>query len=550
MSEHRPSWWTQQGAESADEDYWDLLGSNNFGTHVHQEYTSDECTHDIADEQELVDSDSTEHNTPHAQMYEADEVLEIYRIAKQKEYLENNPFPHIVSGQASSKMGEKPQEGTFNTPSDLIQPSVDNESLPAVNTATSADREEPSQPEVDSTNTVQTSEDTRQWSKIKEASSVNEDEVLESSFNVLESSQHPGYSANPSGVNTNGLDLGHGSALMPWETLHGTELPVIQNLGSDVLQNSFSGDQSLYHGHIQDGFSNVAGQLQFDGDWSWRDQEEMSSFQNLPENSGQQQFYFEFNADELKKIDDLVADTEATDTDVHDDQPSFQSLPENNGLQQFQFEFNAEELNQIDDLVAGRSFAEVPDTDAHDDQRISKRLEKGKGESSQDHSHKQKRPAYHSPYSHEAVEDSYDHVSPSGSQQLSAVNTPIVDSGYGTARMSRGSTNGLIPTTSKQSNHVVGQASHGGTQTIPIINPSTNEADADTDDAEDSDSDDDLDEDVPNDVTFETYEENDRLIVEDPPRKNRGRTGVRNGHEVWFNPKTSKWRKFNLSTPP
>lgn len=50
-------------------------------------------------------------------------------------------------------------------------------------------------------------------------------------------------------------------------------------------------------------------------------------------------------------------------------------------------------------------------------------------------------------------------------------------------------------------------------------------------------------EDVPNDVHFETFGENDRTIVENPHRAGHGRTGMRNGHQVWFDPDTSKWRK-------
>ena len=41
---------------------------------------------------------------------------------------------------------------------------------------------------------------------------------------------------------------------------------------------------------------------------------------------------------------------------------------------------------------------------------------------------------------------------------------------------------------------------------------------------------------------FPTYEENDASIREDPHQKDRGRTGNRNGHEVGFNPQTSKWQ--------
>ncbi len=48
---------------------------------------------------------------------------------------------------------------------------------------------------------------------------------------------------------------------------------------------------------------------------------------------------------------------------------------------------------------------------------------------------------------------------------------------------------------------------------------------------------------VSDQVTFETYEENDPLITVDHPiQKGWGRTGKRNGEEVWFNPETRKWQ--------
>lgn len=50
----------------------------------------------------------------------------------------------------------------------------------------------------------------------------------------------------------------------------------------------------------------------------------------------------------------------------------------------------------------------------------------------------------------------------------------------------------------------------------------------------------------PSEVEFETYEENDPHIEKDPPRKEWGRTGRRNGQEVWFNPQTMEWRKYQF----
>ena len=47
-------------------------------------------------------------------------------------------------------------------------------------------------------------------------------------------------------------------------------------------------------------------------------------------------------------------------------------------------------------------------------------------------------------------------------------------------------------------------------------------------------------------VPSETYEENDPQIIKNPIQKGWGRTGKRNGQEVWFNEETGKWRKSQL----
>ena len=56
-------------------------------------------------------------------------------------------------------------------------------------------------------------------------------------------------------------------------------------------------------------------------------------------------------------------------------------------------------------------------------------------------------------------------------------------------------------------------------------------------------------ENVPNRVNHETYDENDPQINENPTQKGWGRTGERNGQEVWFNEETRKWRKSQLLKP-
>ena len=128
------------------------------------------------------------------------------------------------------------------------------------------------------------------------------------------------------------------------------------------------------------------------------------------------------------------------------------------------------------------------------------------------------------------------------SRQRSPANTPSVDSGYGTAAMSREATHGLTPATPHQAEHAVGRPRPSNAQlgqsatTTAARHPLAGEY-ADTDDESESSS-------VSDEVEYATYEQNDPLILEDPPQDKWGRTGMRNGQEVWFNPETHKWRKF------
>ncbi|KAL9133175.1 MAG: hypothetical protein Q9175_005650 [Cornicularia normoerica] len=69
------------------------------------------------------------------------------------------------------------------------------------------------------------------------------------------------------------------------------------------------------------------------------------------------------------------------------------------------------------------------------------------------------------------------------------------------------------------------------------------DSDDSDEEAEESVGDEDIgDEHIPNQVASETYEENDPLIVQDRRQEKWGRTGMRNGQEVWFEPQTSKWQ--------
>ena len=133
------------------------------------------------------------------------------------------------------------------------------------------------------------------------------------------------------------------------------------------------------------------------------------------------------------------------------------------------------------------------------------------------------------------------------SRQRSPADTPGADSGYSTAARSRGVTRSLPPAIPHQANNSVvppgpvdrQEASRARTA---AVRPPPAEYHADIDDENFNGSD---DESESSSVSGEVeFEENDPLIVPDPPQDKWGLTGKRNGQEVWFNPETGKWRKF------
>ena len=48
---------------------------------------------------------------------------------------------------------------------------------------------------------------------------------------------------------------------------------------------------------------------------------------------------------------------------------------------------------------------------------------------------------------------------------------------------------------------------------------------------------------------YETYDQDDPLIIPDVAQPGRGQTGRRNGQEVWFNPETKEWRELKSPSP-
>ena len=119
---------------------------------------------------------------------------------------------------------------------------------------------------------------------------------------------------------------------------------------------------------------------------------------------------------------------------------------------------------------------------------------------------------------------------------------PGVDSGYHTAAISRETTHGLTPA----AHHIHNAVGRPGPSNVQLGPRATTTAARHPRAKEYSDIDDESDgSSVSDDVGYETYRENDPLIVEDPPKEKWGRTGKRIGQEVWFNPESNKWRKFH-----
>ena len=194
----------------------------------------------------------------------------------------------------------------------------------------------------------------------------------------------------------------------------------------------------------------------------------------------------------------------------------FQYSAGNNNQQQPQIDFNSEKWKRVEEaIIADREFQEIVGP-IH------------QGQSSQGNS------------------SNIVHPTPSrvDSRRPTTLNRPIMNSARGTTIISRETTRGPAPT-----------ASNGLGNTI--YNPENSAAvevvrDAESDDEDregEGNEEGNEDEDVPNYVNLETFEENDPLIVTNPHRPGRGRTGMRNGHQVWFDPRTSKWRKLQLLYP-
>ena len=310
-------------------------------------------------------------------------------------------------------------------------------------------------------------------------------------------------------ANAPSVESVYNSAVIPQDTLYGTTIPAQQHLDRNPRQKAVSPEKSLSHGRLQDSQLDSGTQSRVDNDQSWQTHEETFGSQNDLGNNDQQQFPFDFNNEDWRKYADQMAN---------------EDLPD------------------------------MAETGVQNEQRIPDPLENEKHRDGKVHAQEHGRPVIHKPYSQRNVDKSPEHTRPPiYSGQRLAAQTPALDSGCGTASVSRGPLQQPVSARAYQSGNTAGRSGprfvQGAPRAMnPAAKPQADDHDAAIDEAksDDSDEEDEDEENVPNEVAFETFEENDPLIEtpEDAPKKGWGRIGKRNGHEVWFNPKTSKWRKL------
>lgn len=224
------------------------------------------------------------------------------------------------------------------------------------------------------------------------------------------------------------------------------------------------------------------------------------------------------------------------------------SLTDSQNQAEFEFDMSASENWQ--NLVANGSFSQIPYTDTHDEQRISKRAEKPKQSGTAKHKSRRQdsqshtSPVYHAPspqlrFSTSAALHSV------GYGEGPFVNTPGIDSGYGTLNPSREATFGPLSATPNQTSNAVQHSGlanmHDGLDPVySSHHPGTYTAC--TEGAKKEAAEDDQNFDPADDLNH--YPEDPTTgVIESRRRKGWGRTGTRNGVEVWFNPETKQWRK-------
>ena len=198
------------------------------------------------------------------------------------------------------------------------------------------------------------------------------------------------------------------------------------------------------------------------------------------------------------------------------------------GLQNGQPEFQLDFSDSTRYTVAGES-SNIPETVADDEQRIQKRLQKAKktGTSKpKDHRRwpavqKQSRPAHHAsgPQGDLDTSAAGHNLRTIKEGEGSEVNTPGVDSGHGTLNPS--------PEAMEPANS--GQNINTNDEAVKKVKKVRAEADPNFDPTND----------------LNHYPEDPETgVIESRRREGWGRTGLRNGVEVWFNPYTEEWSKL------
>lgn len=218
-----------------------------------------------------------------------------------------------------------------------------------------------------------------------------------------------------------------------------------------------------------------------------------------------------------------------------------------NGQQHIHFEVGDDEWDD---------FPEIPDTVAQNEHRIEKPLEKAKRTGSSNHNsrsqhtHKHVSPVYH------VSNPQGDFNIPAASPNLysvengegSVANTPGIDSGYGTLDPSREGTSGQLSAAPYQMNNAaqrsgLGNMQNGQGPAYASQHPGTdNKCKKVKKQAKEKPAESDPNFDPANDLNYYA-EDPDTGVIESRRRNGWGRTGTRNGVEVWLNPETDEWRK-------
>lgn len=214
----------------------------------------------------------------------------------------------------------------------------------------------------------------------------------------------------------------------------------------------------------------------------------------------------------LSNVEDAAPFDQAQIWEDHDELSSFQY----GGPQEFPIDFNSEEWKDVENYIANGDFADISNP-------IDQEL-----------------------YSEGNIDDSFNPAQlPVNSQQWSPIITPALDAAYGIPMPA--TQDGLGASLRHPSTSNVEGPS---TYIVPAAHPSREEGSAAMGESEADDSEDEEEDNLPDQVVFATYIENDPLIVQNPRQRGWGRTGTRDGQEVWFNPRTLRWRKLQPLQPP